>query len=104
MSLLIALIIGVLVGISVDFLMHGAIYNLLLNSMIGIAGSIIGLAIYFFFFNFAQNSIALFSVQSALCSVIVALIATLLVDGLQAITPKRASHQTHIEEDPIDED
>jgi uncharacterized membrane protein YeaQ/YmgE (transglycosylase-associated protein family) len=102
MSLLIAIIIGITAGTAVDFFLHGHVYNLLLNSVAGVSGAIVGLAIFFFFFNFAQTSIGLFSLPSALCSLILALIAAFAVDAVQSITPKR-TQQSHVEEDgPID--
>jgi uncharacterized membrane protein YeaQ/YmgE (transglycosylase-associated protein family) len=103
MSLLVAIIIGVAVGLLVDFFLHGHVYNFALNSLVGIVGSIIGLAVFFFFFNFAQASISLFSYTSALCSLIAALIITFAIDGLQSIAPRQIN-KSHVEEDSVDED
>jgi uncharacterized membrane protein YeaQ/YmgE (transglycosylase-associated protein family) len=103
MSLLIALLIGAFVGVFTDWLIHGGFYDAFLNSLLGIIGSIVGLAVYFFVLASAQTSIGLFSLPSALCSVIFALIICLTVNGLQAIAPKRVA-QSHVEQDPIDEE
>jgi uncharacterized membrane protein YeaQ/YmgE (transglycosylase-associated protein family) len=103
MSLLIALVVGIAVGGGVGFLLIDNIDYLLMSTLMGVVGSIVGLAFYYFLLASAETT-ALFNLPSLLCSVIGALIFVLLFNGLHRIMPKRAAHESHVEEDLIEED
>ncbi len=103
MGILLSLLIGLAVGGAAGFfLSERGFDHLLVNAVIGIAGSLLGLTGYFFL-TAGTASTALFSLPAALCSILGALIFVLLLNGLHKIVPKRTAHQDHVEEDPIDE-
>jgi uncharacterized membrane protein YeaQ/YmgE (transglycosylase-associated protein family) len=104
MSILIALTIGLIVGGVGGFIFRGGPDELFINCLAGIVGSIIGLAVFYFGINQAGTSVGLFSPISSLCSIISALILTMLFNGLQSITPKRLANQSHVEEDGLEEE
>jgi uncharacterized membrane protein YeaQ/YmgE (transglycosylase-associated protein family) len=102
MSLFIAIILGIIVGGVTGRFIQGELDGLLLNVLSGISGSVIGLAIYFFFLNFGQTSFALFSLPSALCSVIGALVVTIVFDALQRAIGSKVAVPPSIDEHQID--
>jgi len=103
MSLLIALVIGVAVGASAGFLLREDADLLFMNILVGVVGSITGLAFNFFVLS-AYATDALFSWPAILCSIIGASCSVLLFDVLHTLVPKRAAHNNTTEEAPIKED
>jgi uncharacterized membrane protein YeaQ/YmgE (transglycosylase-associated protein family) len=72
-------------------MMQGNADYFILNIMAGVVGSILGLAIYFFVSGNLDN-LGLFSWRGTVCSLIGAIIAVTLFDGLHRLAPKRAAH------------
>lgn len=103
MSILLALIIGVIVGGVVGLWLLDNIDFLLLNIVLGVAGSVLGIVVYYFILEQTHTN-ALFSLPGTLCAVIGALLFVLGFDGLHRVFPKRAAHQENVHENPIDED
>ena len=102
MSLLFALIIGASIGGVVGYLLIDNADFLILNIVIGIVGSILGLISNVFLFNGSVDT--WFSWMSILCSIIGALVLLLGFDTLHRIVPQHAANIRSSEEDQIDED
>lgn len=87
MSLLIALLVGAVVGLALGYWLLDNYDFLLLNILMGVVGSIIGLGIYYFGLR-DTNDDSLFNMVGLLCSIIGALLAVLIFDGLHHVAPK----------------
>ena len=103
MGLFVTLLVGIVVGGGFGFLLMDNIDFLLLNVILGVAGSILGLGIYYFLLA-GTHETSFVSLPSILCSVITAMVLLLIFNGIHKLMPKRTVHADHAEENPIDED
>src|SRR4051794_13552393 len=77
MSLFIALFIGIAVGAGGSFFLTRNSDLLFINTLVGIVGSILGLAFYYFFLSGGLADAGLFSLPASLCSAIGACLGVL---------------------------
>jgi uncharacterized membrane protein YeaQ/YmgE (transglycosylase-associated protein family) len=89
MSLLLALIVGVAIGTIGGFLLQENFDLLLLNCLMGVAGAILGGAVYFF--SDSAAGYLLFSWSGALASVVGALLFVLIFSALHRAAPEKPS-------------
>lgn len=87
MSVLLAIIIGIVVGGVIGYILVNSFDHLLLNSIFGMAGSIFGLVLAWASGAFDDAS-ALFSIRATLASIICAAIFVLVFNGIQKMLPK----------------
>ena len=99
MSLLVAIVIGVLIGAAFAWFTDKSVDLLFINSLFGVAGSIIGLAVYFVGFQDA-NSSSLLSLPGLLMEIIGALIFVQTFSLLHKVKPKKVAHEDTEENSP----
>jgi hypothetical protein len=87
MSILLAIIIGILVGGAIGYLLVNSVDHLLMNSLFGMAGSIFGLVLAWASGVFNDSS-ALFNARATLASILCAAIFVLVFNGIQKVLPK----------------
>ena len=92
MSLLIALLIGVGMGVATGFWFRRNADYLLIDTISGVAGAIIGLAVYFFAWN--GNIFSLVSVGALLSEVLGAAVLLLFYQLAIALPKKKKGKQT----------
>lgn len=97
MSLLAALLIGILIGGVGGFLLRENFDLLAFNILMGIAGSILGGAVYFF--TDSAGGYLSFSWADVLFSVVGALIFVMLINFAHRTTPEKIAHEEHTPED-----
>lgn len=99
MSLLIAIFIGILVGAGGGTLLLFNLDHLLMNILLGVCGSIVGLVAAVVWVPQETDTNSLFSLPSIICSVIGALAFVLVYNGIHQISPKRAAHVDEMDEE-----
>jgi uncharacterized membrane protein YeaQ/YmgE (transglycosylase-associated protein family) len=92
MSLLIAMLIGGLVGAMMGFLLRPDPDYIFINVLLGIAGGILGLVIYFFVLLQASTT-SLVSIPASLSSALTALFFVIVFNGFQKAMPKPGGRQ-----------
>ncbi|MDB5184866.1 MAG: hypothetical protein JWN38_674 [Candidatus Saccharibacteria bacterium] len=103
MSLLVAIILGLLIGGMMGYFVRENIDSLIINCFVGLVGSLIGLGLYTLMGS-SDTADQLISVKGVVVSAICAVIALLMFNGLQRILPRRTASQSHVEASEIDED
>src|SRR5579884_3688259 len=103
MSLLVALIVGVLIGWAGQFMLQKELDTLLLSVLAGVVGSILGLLAYFVLAPYRATS-SLFSAPGTLCSVIGAMICVLLFSGLHTFMEKHTAKKVDDTEENSEEE
>lgn len=97
MSLLAALLIGVLVGGVGGFLLQENFDLFLFNLLMGIVGSIVGGVVYFF--TDSAGDYLSFDWADLLFSLVGALIFVLSFNFMHRVTPEKIAHEEHTSED-----
>lgn len=91
MSILLAVIIGIVVGGVIGYLLVNSIDHLLLNSLFGMAGSIFGLVLAWVSGAFTDSS-ELVNARATLASIVCAAIFVLVFNGIQKALPKAVNN------------
>lgn len=97
MSILLAMMIGVVVGGIGGFLLMDGIDLLVLNLVMGLVGGLVGLGIFTLAFAEIGN-LSLFEPRSLMSSALFALIFVLIFNILHKIMPKRAANVASTDE------
>jgi uncharacterized membrane protein YeaQ/YmgE (transglycosylase-associated protein family) len=92
MSLLIAMLIGGLVGASIGFVLRPDPDYIFINVLLGIAGGILGLVIYFFGIVHASTE-SLISIPASLTSALTALFFVMLFSLFHKAMPNAGGRQ-----------
>lgn len=91
MSILLAIVIGIAVGGGLGYLLVNSIDHLVVNSVFGMAGSILGIGLAWISGNLGDTA-SLFSLRATLSSIICAAIFVLTFTGIQKILPKAVNN------------
>jgi uncharacterized membrane protein YeaQ/YmgE (transglycosylase-associated protein family) len=106
MSLLLAIFIGGSIGVGVGFMLrHRNMDQLLINVILGVAGSILAVALFSLAsLNDSSGDLGLISFRGILCAIVGALILLVPFQLIQSATSKRAANIEHAEEEGKDVD
>ena len=97
MSVLFAMIAGLLVGGVGGFLLLEGIDMLVMNLLMGIVGGLLGLGIYTIFLSGLESNIGLINWRSLGCSALFALMFVAVFDLMHKFFPKRAANVSGVE-------
>lgn len=104
MSLLVALVIGVLVGGGAGFFLFGHLDLIFLNMLLGVAGSILGLAAFYLLAVGNNATASLFSGAATVCSILGAFLVVLTFTGIHRIFNGNAERRGNITSGDGDKD